>query len=137
MSNDTNRLIAHIGAHAEVSESYSTACQRVPGSAYGVELRTLAAAHRGVAGRLEQRLRELGGGHGALPRNGLVDVGALANDAETGIKEVLRGENRLIDDLAATCRADDVTEETRRLIHATLFHVRAHAHRVELFCASL
>lgn len=136
MCRDSVRLTALIAAHEKASATYASASHYKAGSAYGVELRTLAAAHRAVAARLAARLRSPGR-QPASPSRDLLDIEALAGDPRRGIEEVLRGENRLIEDLSATCRADDVAPETRELLRKALFHVRAHARRVEAFRARL
>ncbi len=137
MCKDTILLVAHIGAFNEVSDAYAEACRTNRGTAYGVELRTLAAAHGALALRFEARLRELGGHAPSRPGGGLVDVVTLAGEPHTGVVEVLRSENLLIEDLEATHRATGLSEDTRRLVQTSLFRVRAHAHRVETFRATL
>jgi hypothetical protein len=137
MHTEAARLSAHVQAHSDVAVSYAFAIKSVAGSAYGVELRTLAAAHHAFAGRLGHRLQELGRQPRIVAGTGGAAVAALARGPISGAPEVLRGKTVLIGDLADTVETQPITDETRRVVGAVLLHMRAHTHRVERFQAML
>lgn len=134
---DAIRLNAHIRQLTSLSDAYGVASAAASGSAYGVELRTLAAAKRDLAARFVDRLRALG----AVPRDiagpGEVDVAALVAGPDTGVEEVLRAERTVAAELAASVRDESLTPETRHLLQAALPSVHAHARRVEAFLETL
>ena len=108
------------------------------GTAFGVELRTLAAARRTMAERFAERLRELGAEPRRIGHLGLIDMTALIdNDPRAGVEAVLRGERLMIADLTASARDEALSEETRALILAAAPPMRAHAHRLETFLDTL
>jgi len=138
MIRDSIHLNAHFGAMDEVSTSYGEASKARSGTAFGVELRTLAAARRALADRFADRLRDLGAEPRQMGPLGVIDISTLvAADPREGAAEVLRGERLLIEDLAASGRDEGLSDDTRALILAALPAVRAHAHRVETFLHTL
>lgn len=138
MIRDSIHLNAHFGALEEASTCYAKASMARSGTAFGVELRTLAAARRAMAQRFAERLRALGDEPRPVGPLGIVDLPTLvAADPRKGAEAVLRGERLLIEDLAASGRDDGLTAGTRALILSALPAVRAHAHRVETFLHTL
>jgi len=138
MGRDAIRLNTHFGALKEASDSYAVASQSRPGTAFGVELRTLAVARSAMAERFAQRLRELGAAPRVIAPTGLVNVGALLDgDPRAGAEEVLRGERLLIDELTDSGHDEALSGETRALLLSTLPALHAQAHRVRAFLHTL
>jgi hypothetical protein len=137
MQTDAIRLNALIQLLRHVSRCYAKAGMAARGTAYGVELRTLAKARSDLAERFVHRLDALGAAPRELPGPGEVDVAALVADPRTGVSEVLRAERVVAEDLADSSRDDALTPETRQLAQSALPHVRAHARRVEAFLETL
>jgi hypothetical protein len=138
MLQDAIRLNAHIAALSEASRAYAAACKAEGGTAYGVELRTLALARRNIADRFMARLRELG----AEPRHddhrpGAVDVDALIASPGEGARAVLESEQQLIAELREAVEDSALSPETRQLMLSALPKLRAHARRLETFLDTL
>jgi hypothetical protein len=137
MNQDAIRLCAHYSALNHASDTYARAGQAMTGSAYGVELRTLARARLGLAERFSARLRDMGAPAPAALGQGYVNVAALLTDPREGVAAVLEGERMLIADLEESSRHHGLSPESRRLVLSTLPPMRAHAWRVERFLNTL